>query len=59
MQPAMAGVRLDGQVRHLPRVPQAKEAGMATRDRPGNGWTVVLRCQPVRTTSTARWPMLA
>jgi len=41
------------------RVPQAEEAGMTTRDRPGNGWTVVLRRHPVRTTSTARWPMLA
>jgi hypothetical protein len=37
----------------------AKEAGMTTRDRPGNGRTVVLRRQPARTTSTARCPMLA
>jgi hypothetical protein len=26
----------------------AKEAGMASCDRPGDGWTVVLRRQPVR-----------
>ena len=71
MQRAVAGVRLDGQVRHLPASRKlrmndpgggpasdaapgvysraiAKEAGMTTRDRPGNGWTVVLRRQPAR-----------
>ena len=37
----------------------AKEAGMTTRDQLGDSWTVVLRRQPARAASMARWRMLA
>jgi hypothetical protein len=43
MQPASGGVFLDWRGEAT-----AKEAGMATRDHPGDGWTVVLRRQPAR-----------
>jgi hypothetical protein len=36
-----------------PAEPSLKEAGMATRDQPGNGWTVVLRRRPARAASRA------
>jgi hypothetical protein len=36
------------QPRQVPSGAIAKEAGVATRDQPGDGWTVVLRRQPAR-----------
>ena len=36
------------QPRQVPTGAIAKQAGMATRDQPGYGWTVVLRRQPAR-----------
>jgi hypothetical protein len=43
MPPARGGVLLDWRGKAT-----VKEAGMATRDYPGDGWTVVLRRQPAR-----------